>query len=138
MDQHQLKQAVAAAAVEYTLTRIDSDSIVGIGTGSTANCFIDLLSEHKEKFQAAVASSEASAERLRRLGVVVIELNAAPEVTIYIDGADEANPHLELIKGGGAALTERKLSPQSPTNSSASPTRASGSIFLAPSRSPWK
>jgi len=109
VDQHQLKQAVAAAAVEYTLTRIDSDSIVGIGTGSTANCFIDLVAEHKEKFQAAVASSEASAERLRRLGVVVIELNAAPEVTIYIDGADEANPHLELIKGGGAALTREKI-----------------------------
>ena len=109
MDQDQLKQAVAAAAVEYTLTKIESDSIVGIGTGSTANFFIDLLAEHKEKFQAAVASSEASAERLRGHGIQVIELNAAPEIAIYVDGADEANPKLELIKGGGAALTREKI-----------------------------
>lgn len=109
MDQDQLKQAVAAAAVEYTLTKIESDSIVGIGTGSTANFFIDLLAEHKEKFQAAVASSEASAERLRGHGIQVIELNAAPEIAIYVDGADEANPRLELIKGGGAALTREKI-----------------------------
>ena len=109
MDQDQLKQAVAAAAVEYTLTKIDSDSIVGIGTGSTANFFIDLLAKHKEKFQAAVASSEASAERLRGLGIEVIELNAAAEIAIYVDGADEANPKLELIKGGGAALTREKI-----------------------------
>ena len=109
MDQQQLKHAVAAAAVEYTLTKIDSDSIVGIGTGSTANCFIDLLAEHKQKFQSAVASSEASAERLRSHGINVIELNSAPEITIYIDGADEANPRLELIKGGGAALTREKI-----------------------------
>lgn len=109
MDQDQLKQAVAAAAVEYTLTKIESDSIVGIGTGSTANFFIDLLAEHKEKFQAAVASSEASAERLRGHGIEVIELNAAAEIAIYIDGADEANPRLELIKGGGAALTREKI-----------------------------
>ena len=109
MDQDQLKQAVAAAAVEYTLTKIDSDSIVGIGTGSTANFFIDLLAEHKEKFQAAVASSEASAERLRGHGIEVIELNAAAEIAIYVDGADEANPKLELIKGGGAALTREKI-----------------------------
>jgi len=109
VDQDQLKRAVAAAAVEYTLSKINPDSIVGIGTGSTANCFIDLLAEHKHCFQSAVASSEASAERLRGHGIEVIELNAAAEVTIYIDGADEANPHLELIKGGGAALTREKI-----------------------------
>ncbi len=109
MNQDQLKHAVAAAAVEYTLTKISSDSIVGIGTGSTANFFIDLLAEHKNKFQAAVASSEASAERLRGHGIEVIELNSAPEITVYIDGADEANPRLELIKGGGAALTREKI-----------------------------
>ena len=109
MDQDQLKRAVAAAAVEYTLNKINPDSIVGIGTGSTANCFIDLLAEHKQLFQSAVASSEASAERLRGHGIDVIELNAAPEIAIYIDGADEANPHLELIKGGGAALTREKI-----------------------------
>jgi len=109
VDQDQLKRAVAAAAVEYTLSKINPDSIVGIGTGSTANCFIDLLAEHKHCFQSAVASSDASAERLRGHGIEVIELNAAAEVTIYIDGADEANPHLELIKGGGAALTREKI-----------------------------
>ncbi len=109
MDQDQLKRAVAAAAVEYTLSKINADSIVGIGTGSTANCFIDLLAEHKNCFQSAVASSEASAERLRNHGIEVIELNEASEIAIYIDGADEANPHLELIKGGGAALTREKI-----------------------------
>ncbi len=109
MDQDQLKRAVAAAAVEYTLSKINADSIVGIGTGSTANCFIDLLAEHKNCFQSAVASSEASAERLRNHGIEVIELNEAAEIAIYIDGADEANPHLELIKGGGAALTREKI-----------------------------
>ena len=109
MDQDQLKRAVAAAAVEYTLSKINADSIVGVGTGSTANCFIDLLAEHKNCFQSAVASSEASAERLRNHGIEVIELNEAAEIAIYIDGADEANPHLELIKGGGAALTREKI-----------------------------
>jgi len=109
VDQDQLKRAVAAAAVEYTLSKINADSIVGIGTGSTANCFIDLLAEHKNCFQSAVASSEASAERLRNHGIEVIELNEASEIAIYIDGADEANPHLELIKGGGAALTREKI-----------------------------
>ena len=109
MDQNQLKQAVAKAAVEYTLTKIEADSIVGIGTGSTANCFIDQIAEYKHLFQGTVASSEGSAERLRAHGIPVFELNALSEVTIYIDGADEANPHLELIKGGGAALTREKI-----------------------------
>ena len=109
MDQNQLKQAVAQAAVDYTLERIEADSIVGIGTGSTANCFIDLIAEHKHKFLATVASSEGSAERLRNHGIQVFELNAVSEVTIYIDGADEANNQLQLIKGGGAALTREKI-----------------------------
>ena len=109
MDQNQLKQAVAQAAVDYTLERIEDDSIVGIGTGSTANCFIDLIAQHRHRFQGTVASSEASAERLRSHGIPVFELNAVAEVHIYIDGADEANPQLELIKGGGAALTREKI-----------------------------
>ena len=109
MDQNQLKQAVAQAAVDYTLGRIDDDSVVGIGTGSTANCFIDLIAAHKHRFQGTVASSEASAERLRSHGIAVFELNSVAEVSIYIDGADEANPRLELIKGGGAALTREKI-----------------------------
>ena len=134
MDQEQLKHAVAAAAVEYTLTKIDSDSIVGIGTGSTANFFIDLLAEHKEKFQAAVASSEASADRLRGHGIDVIELNSAPEITIYIDGADEANPRLELIKGGGCRSYPRKNCYRPlPMNLSVSPMRVNGSTIWEPS-----
>lgn len=109
MDQDQLKQAVAKAAVDYTLGKIESDSIVGIGTGSTANCFIDQIADYKHLFQGTVASSEGSAERLRGHGIPVFELNAVADVTIYIDGADEANPQLELIKGGGAALTREKI-----------------------------
>lgn len=109
MTQDELKQAVAQAAVDYTLPRIENESIIGIGTGSTANFFIDLLAPHQGKFAGTVASSEASAERLRSHGIPVYELNAVDEVTIYIDGADETNPHLELIKGGGAALTREKI-----------------------------
>jgi ribose 5-phosphate isomerase A len=109
VDQNQLKQAVAQAAVDYTLTRIDDSSIIGIGTGSTANCFIDLIAAHKNRFQGTVASSEGSAERLLSHGIKVFELNAVSQVDIYIDGADEANERLELIKGGGAALTREKI-----------------------------
>lgn len=109
MTQNELKQAVADAAVAYTLTRIGQDSIVGIGTGSTANCFIDSLARHKSKFFAAVASSKASAERLRDHGIDVMDLNSAGELEIYVDGADETNQRLELIKGGGAALTREKI-----------------------------
>ena len=109
MDQNQLKQAVAKAAVEYCLTKIDSDSIVGIGTGSTANCFIDQIAEYKHLFNGTVASSEGSADRLRSHGIEVFDLNQVDSVTIYIDGADETNPQLELIKGGGAALTREKI-----------------------------
>lgn len=107
--QDALKKAVAQAAVDYTLSKIDDTSIIGIGTGSTANFFIDLLAEHKAKIAGTVASSEASADRLKKHGIPVYDLNAVDEVTIYVDGADETNPHLELIKGGGAALTREKI-----------------------------
>ena len=109
MNQNQLKEAVAQAAVDYVLTKIDDGSIIGIGTGSTANYFIDLIALNKHKFQGTVASSEASADKLRAHGIQVFELNSVAEVTVYVDGADEANPHLELIKGGGAALTREKI-----------------------------
>ena len=109
MNQNELKQAVAQAAVNYVLTKIESESIIGIGTGSTANCFIDIIAEHKHLFSGTVASSEGSARRLRNHGIVVYDLTAVPEVTIYVDGADEANSRLELIKGGGAALTREKI-----------------------------
>lgn len=109
MNQDQLKQAVAEAAVAYVRKKIDKSSIVGIGTGSTANCFIDALAAYKDEFQGTVASSEASAERLRRHGIEVYDLNEVSSLDVYVDGADESNPALELIKGGGAALTREKI-----------------------------
>lgn len=109
MDQNALKQAVAEAAVNYIVPKLDSDSVVGIGTGSTANLFIDTLAQHKDKFDGCVASSEASAERLKSHGIPVYELNTVFALDYYIDGADETNERLELIKGGGAALTREKI-----------------------------
>ena len=109
MNQDQLKKDAAQAALNYVLPKIDDDSILGIGTGSTTNCFIDLLAEKKHLFYGAVASSEASAERLKNHGIRVLELNAAGDIEFYIDGADESNDRLELIKGGGAALTREKI-----------------------------
>ncbi|MDX1633333.1 MAG: ribose-5-phosphate isomerase RpiA [Marinobacter sp.] len=109
MNQDQLKQAVAKAAVDYIAPRLSRDSVVGVGTGSTANFFIDLLAKLKMEFDGAVASSEATAERLRSHGITVYELNSAPELEFYVDGADEVNERLEMIKGGGAALTREKI-----------------------------
>lgn len=109
MNQDQLKQAVAQAAVDYIQPKLESDSIVGVGTGSTANYFIDYLATLKGQFDGAVASSEATAARLRGHGIAVYDLNAVNYIGVYVDGADEANPHLHLIKGGGAALTREKI-----------------------------
>jgi ribose 5-phosphate isomerase A len=109
VDQNELKQAVAKAAVDYVLTKIEPQSVIGIGTGSTANCFIDIIANHKHLFAGTVASSEESARRLKNHGVVVFELTSVSEVAVYVDGADEANSRLELIKGGGAALTREKI-----------------------------
>jgi ribose 5-phosphate isomerase A len=109
MNQDQLKQAVARAALNYIKPKLDEQSVIGIGTGSTANYFIDYLAEIKAEINATVASSEASAERLKSHGIPVYDLNSVDEVTVYIDGADESNPRLELIKGGGAALTREKI-----------------------------
>lgn len=109
MDQNELKQAVAKAAVDYVLTKIEPESVIGIGTGSTANCFIDIIANHKHLFAGTVASSQESARRLKNHGVVVFELTSVSEVAVYVDGADEANSRLELIKGGGAALTREKI-----------------------------
>ena len=109
MDPNELKQDAAKAAVDYVLTKIESESIIGIGTGSTANCFIDIIANHKHLFAGTVASSEESARRLKNHGVVVFELTSVSEVAVYVDGADEANSRLELIKGGGAALTREKI-----------------------------
>ncbi|MEZ5558454.1 MAG: ribose-5-phosphate isomerase RpiA [Pseudomonadales bacterium] len=109
MNQDQLKRSAAEAALAYVETRLGNKSIVGIGTGSTANCFIDALARIRHKFDATVASSEASAARLRRHGIPVLDLNAVDEVTVYVDGADEVDPRRRLIKGGGGALTREKI-----------------------------
>lgn len=109
MNQDQLKQTVARAALDYIKPKINGDSVIGVGTGSTANYFIDYLAEIKTDINLTVASSEASASRLNGHGIPVCELNAIDEITVYVDGADEANAQLELIKGGGAALTREKI-----------------------------
>src|SRR6056297_3044805 len=109
MTQDELKKAVAKAAIDHIAPRLERESIVGVGTGSTANFFIDLLAEHKNEFDGAVASSEATAERLKSHGIPVYDLNSASELEFYVDGADETNERLELIKGGGAALTREKI-----------------------------
>jgi len=109
MTQDELKKAVAKAAVDYIAPRLERDSIIGVGTGSTANFFIDLLAELKTEFDGAVASSEATAERLKSHGIPVYDLNSVGELEFYVDGADETNERLELIKGGGGALTREKI-----------------------------
>ena len=109
MTQDELKQAVADAALEYIRPRLEEETVLGIGTGSTANRFIDNLGAISGLINATVASSEASAERLRGHGIPVYDLNAVDQVDFYIDGADESNRSLQLIKGGGAALTREKI-----------------------------
>ncbi len=109
MKQDEMKASAARAALAYIEPRLGRKSIVGIGTGSTANLFIDALAEVKHKFDATVASSDASADRLRSHGLTVLDLNAVSEVTVYVDGADEVNPQRALIKGGGGALTREKI-----------------------------
>lgn len=100
-----LKIQVAETALEY----IESGDIVGVGTGSTANYFIDGLAKIKAKIDGAVASSEASASRLSDHGIEVLDLNSTGSLPVYVDGADEATRHLHLIKGGGGALTREKI-----------------------------
>lgn len=109
MNQDQLKQAVAQAAVDLILPQLSRDSVVGVGTGSTVNFFIDLLAKHKLEFDGAVASSQATADRLKSHGITVYDLNGVSDLEFYVDGADEADGHLNLIKGGGAALTREKI-----------------------------
>ncbi len=105
MTSDEKKQRVAKAALEYVI----EDSIIGVGTGSTANYFIDALATIKHKIEGAVASSNLTAERLKANGIPVFELNSVNEISVYIDGADESNRHLHLIKGGGGALTREKI-----------------------------
>lgn len=105
MNQDAQKKAAAEAALSF----VEPGMIVGIGTGSTANYFIDALAQRKEEIAGAVASSEASAKRLRKHGIEVLELNDVNELPIYVDGADEVTRHREMIKGGGGALTREKI-----------------------------
>ena len=105
MTQDEKKQAVARAALEY----VETGAVIGVGTGSTANCFIDALADIKHKIDATVASSEESARRLEAHGITVMDLNSVGELAVYVDGADETTRHLHLIKGGGGALTREKI-----------------------------
>jgi ribose 5-phosphate isomerase A len=105
MTQDEMKQAAARAALEY----VESGSVIGVGTGSTANHFIDALAGIKGRIEGAVASSEATAARLKQHGIPVLDLNATGDLPLYVDGADEATRHLHLIKGGGGALTREKI-----------------------------
>lgn len=105
MNQDQLKEAVARAAIAHVVP----DAIVGVGTGSTANFFIDALAEMKDRIPGAVASSEATKKRLEGHGIRVFDLNEVSEIPVYVDGADEVNARLHMIKGGGGALTREKI-----------------------------
>lgn len=105
MNQNEMKKAAAQAALSY----VKDIDIIGVGTGSTVNFFIDALADIKQHFEGAVASSEASAQRLKAHGIAVYDLNAVNAVPVYVDGADEANAQLQLIKGGGGALTREKI-----------------------------
>jgi len=105
MTQDELKQAVARAAIEYVV----DNEIIGVGTGSTANFFIDELAKIKDRIKGTVASSEATAARLRGHGIEVFDLNDVPAIAVYIDGADEIDASGAMIKGGGAALTREKI-----------------------------
>ena len=105
MTQDDLKQAVAREAIRYVV----DGAVIGVGSGSTANFFIDELAKMKNRIAGAVASSEKTAERLKRHGIRLLDLNGVDELPVYIDGADEITEHLTMIKGGGGALTREKV-----------------------------
>ena len=105
MTQDELKKQVAEAALKYVV----EDAVVGVGSGSTVNLFIDALASIKGRIEGAVAASEASAERLKKHGIRVFDLNSVDELPVYVDGADEITEHLHMVKGGGGALTREKI-----------------------------
>ena len=105
MNQDELKRLVAKEALKYVV----EDAIVGVGSGSTVFMFIDCLAEMKNRIEGAVAASEASAARLKKHGIRVLDLNSVDELPVYVDGADEVTQHLHMIKGGGGALTREKI-----------------------------
>lgn len=105
MTQDELKQQVAKAAIEY----VKGEAIIGVGTGSTVNFFIDLLADLKNDIEAAVSSSIITTQRLKKIAIPVIELSEVDRIAVYIDGADEVNPQKKMLKGGGGALTREKI-----------------------------
>lgn len=105
MTQNEMKKAAALKAIEF----IENDAIVGVGTGSTVNYFIDNLASIKDNIIGAVSSSEESTKRLKAHGIEVFDLNSVDNLNVYVDGADEISPHMAMIKGGGAALTREKI-----------------------------
>lgn len=109
MNQDELKQAVAQAAADYVAEKAPAGAIIGVGTGSTANFFIDALAPLKDRYRGAVASSEATRKRLEGHGIPVLDLNEVEHIPVYVDGADEVDAGLNMIKGGGGALTREKI-----------------------------
>jgi ribose 5-phosphate isomerase A len=105
MSSDEMKKRAAEAALHY----VEEDTVIGVGTGSTVNYFIDALSRIKHRVEGAVASSEATAQRLKACRIPVLDLNAAGPLPLYVDGADEVDRHLRMIKGGGGALTREKI-----------------------------
>jgi len=105
MNQNEMKKAAGWAALQY----VEKDTIIGVGTGSTVNHFIDALGSIKGDIEGAVSSSEESTRRLKEYGIPVFDLNSVDELSIYVDGADEINHNMQMIKGGGAALTREKI-----------------------------
>ncbi|MBM3385466.1 MAG: ribose-5-phosphate isomerase RpiA [Betaproteobacteria bacterium] len=105
MTQDELKQLVAQEALKHVV----EDKVVGVGSGSTVNLFIDALASIRGRIEGAVAASEASAQRLRHHGIRVLDLNSVAELPVYVDGADEVTEHLYMVKGGGGALTREKI-----------------------------
>lgn len=109
MTQDELKRAVALAAADYVAEHAPAGCVIGVGTGSTANFFIDALASLKCRFRGAIASSEATRQRLEGHGIAVLDLNEAEHIPVYVDGADEVDGELNMIKGGGGALTREKI-----------------------------
>lgn len=134
MTQDEMKKAAGWAALKY----VEKGSIVGVGTGSTVNHFIDALGTIKDDIKGAVSSSVASTERLKELGIEVFECNDVIKLDVYVDGADEINPAREMIKGGGAALTREKSLQQSLKSLYVSLTTRKRLTCLASSLFLWK
>jgi ribose 5-phosphate isomerase A len=109
MTADELKRSAAQAAIDYVVATAKPGAVIGVGTGSTANFFIDALAAHKDRYRGAVASSEASRQRLEGHGIAVLDLNEVDDIPVYVDGADEIDATLAMIKGGGGALTREKI-----------------------------